>query len=396
MKITHFEILRVPPSWIWLKIHTDTELVGWGEPYLENHPESVIAEVRRLEPFLEGKDPCRVESLWRVMYESGSGYVGGPVKMSAISGIDMALWDLAGKAAGVPIHRMLGGAYRDRIRMYRGVGGQLPWCVESGLPYDAGQPPDNSIASGSQEAYEEAARIIVEEWGFRCLKAHIGMGDDVEPTTGVDHIAECFSAVRRGAGPDVEVAIDVHNPHPAKARQIISALEPHRPLFIEEPMPVERVDVLAQITHHSETPIAAGERWMGKWVFYDALRQNALSVLQPDLCHAGGITECHKIAILGEACYAKLALHCPLSPLALAASIQIDACAPNFLVQEHNEVNDWHEGDRTLIGKGYLSDPFELDSDGCVAVPRGPGLGVEIDEKGMEVIMAKPWRVTRG
>lgn len=396
MKITRFEILRVPPSWIWLKIHTDTELVGWGEPYLENHPDTVIAEVRRMEPLLIGKDPCRVEALWRTMYESGSGYVGGPVKMSAISGIDMALWDLAGKAAGVPVYRMLGGPCRDRIRMYHAVGGQIPWSVEPGQPYDAGKPDAHALPPGSPEAHEEAARLLVEEWGFRCLKAHIGMGNDIEPTAGVDRIAECFAAVRRGAGPDVEVAVDVHNPHPAVARQIITALTPHRPLFIEEPMPVERVDVLAQIAQHSEAPIAAGERWMGKWVFYDALRQNALSVMQPDLCHAGGITECHKIAVIGEACYAKLALHCPLSPLALAASIQIDACAPNFLVQEHNEVNCRREGDRTVIGQGYLATPFELDDEGCVPLPEGPGLGVEIDTEAFEKIMAHPWRTIRG
>ena len=397
MKITHFEIVRVPPSWIWLKVHTDTELAGWGEPYLEYHPDSVVAEVRRLEPLLVGKDPCRVEALWHIMYESGAGYVGGPIKMSAISGIDMALWDLAGKAAGLPIHRMLGGACRDRIRMYHATGSQIPWCVEPGQPYGAGKPPRESPhAPGSPEAYAEAASVLVEEWGFRCLKAHVGMGDALEPTTEVDRIAECFAAVRQGAGPQVEVAVDIHNPHPAIARQMIAALTPHRPLFIEDPMPVERVDVLADIAHHSDAPLAAGERWMGKWVFFDALRQNALSVLQPDLCHAGGITECHKIAVLGEACYAKLALHCPLSPLALAASIQLDACAPNFLVQEHNEVNDWREGNRTLIGKGYFADPFELDDEGCVAVPQGPGLGIEIDKKGFERIMAYPWQMQRG
>jgi len=397
MKITYFEILRVPPSWIWLKVHTDSELVGWGEPYLENHAESVVTEVRRLEPIVAGQDPCRVESLWRRMYESGSGYVGGPIKMSAISGIDMALWDLAGKAAGLPVHRMLGGACRDYVRMYRATGSQLPWCVEPGQPYGKGKPPRESPhASGSPEAYSEAARIIVEEWGFRCLKAHFGMGDGLEPTAEVDRIAECFAAVRQGAGPDVEVAVDIHNPHPAIARQLIAALTPQRPLFIEEPMPVERVDVLEQIIEHSEAPIAAGERWMGKWIFFEALRQGTVSVLQPDLCHAGGITECHKIAILGEACYAQLALHCPLSPLALAASIQLDACVPNFLVQEHNEVNDSRDGDKTLIGKGYFTDPFELDEEGRVAVPQGPGLGIEIDADGMEKIMAYPWQEQRG
>ena len=161
-------------------------------------------------------------------------------------------------------------------------------------------------------------------------------------------------------------------------------------------MPVERVDALVQIAQRTSVPIAAGERWMGKWVFFDALSRGAVAVLQPDLCHAGGITECRKIAVIGEAAYAKLALHCPLSPLALAASIQLDACTPNFLVQEHNEVNDWRDGNRTLIGKGYLKEPFVLDGDGCVTVPDGPGLGITLDDEGMARIMSLPWSVQRG
>ena len=396
MRITHFELLRVPPSWIWLKICTDTELFGWGEPYLENHPESVIAEVRRLEPLLVGEDPCQVAKHWQTMYEGGSGYVGGPVKMSAISGIDMALWDLAGKAANLPIYSMLGGACRDQIRMYRAIGGELPWCVEPGQPYDAGFPPKHNLKVDSPEAYSEAARIMVEEWGFRCLKLHVSMRDSLEPTSDVKRIEEAFVAVRSGAGPEIEVAIDLHNPHPVIAKQLISALTPHRPLFIEEPAPVERVDVLAEIGRFSEIPIAAGERWMGKWVFYDALRKNALTVLQPDLCHVGGISESHKGAVMGESAYAKLALHCPLSPLALAASIQIDACVPNFLVQENNEVNISRVGGKTLFGAGYFKDPFELDTNGCVSIPDKPGLGIEIDPIGFDKIMARPWRVSRG
>jgi len=395
MKITRFEIIRVPPSWVWLKIHTDTELFGLGEPYLENHPESVIAEVQRLEPMLVGKDPCQVEEMWQLMYQGGSGYVGGPVKMSAISGIDIALWDLAGKAYGVPIYKLLGGACRDRVRMYRAVGPGAPWYVEPGLPYRAGRPAGGRPPS-DPAAWAEGARVIVHEWGFRCLKAHFGPGDGLEVTSRVDQFAERFAAVREGAGPEIDVAVDIHNPHPAIAMQMIDALAPHRPLFVEEPMPVERVDVLAQIAHQAHVPIAAGERWMGKWVFFDALSRGALAVLQPDICHAGGITECRKIAAMGEAAYAKLALHCPLSPLSLAASIQLDACVPNFLVQEHNEVNDWREGGRTFIGKGYFKEPFVLDAEGCVAVPDKPGLGVEIDDEGLAKIMAHPWETQRG
>jgi galactonate dehydratase len=396
VKITVFEIIKVPPSWVWLRIHTDTELVGLGEPYLENHADSVIAEVRRLEPFLVGKDPTKVESLWKTMYESGIGYFGGPIKMSAISGIDIALWDLAGKAAGVPIYKMLGGQVHDRIKMYRATAGQLPWTVEPGDPYRRGSAPASKFKQGEPETYREAARILVEDWGFRALKMHIGLGDGLEATSQVDGVAQRFAAAREGAGPGVDVAIDIHNPNPAIARQMIAALAPHRPLFIEEPMPVERVDVLAQIVDGSTATIAAGERWMGKWVFFDALTNGSISVMQPDICHAGGITECKKIATMGEAAYAKLALHCPLSPLALAASIQVDACSPNFLVQEHNEVNDTREGGRTVIGRGFFKRPFELDSEGFVAVPDGPGLGVDIDPEGFERIMAKPWQAVRG
>jgi galactonate dehydratase len=392
--ITELEILRVPPSWVWLRIHTNTELTGLGEPYLEDHPESVIAEIRRLEPLLIGQDPTRIEALWQTMY--GRGYVGGPVKMSAISGIDIALWDLAGKAAGLPIFKMLGGACRDRVRMYRATGGSLPWCVEPGQPYRAGGPPGSALVPGEPETYAEAAHVLTHEWGFRCLKAHFGPGDGLEVTSQVERFAERFAAVREGAGPGVDIAVDIHNPHPAIARQLIDALAPHRPLFVEEPMPVESVDTLARIAQHTSAPIAAGERWMGKWIFFDALSSGALSVLQPDICHAGGITECHKIAAMGQAASAKLALHCPLSPLALAASIQLDACTPNFLVQEHNEVNDWRDGNRTLIGRGFFKEPFVLDADGCVAVPDGPGLGIELDAEGMERIMAHLWHVRRG
>jgi galactonate dehydratase len=396
MKITQLEIIKVPPSWVWLFLHTDEDLAGIGEPFLENHADSVIAEVRRLEAVLIGRDPRRIEELWAAMYNAGLGYKGGPVTMSAISGIDMALWDLAGKIAGLPVHRLLGGACRDRIRMYRATGAGLPHCVEPGLPYRAGAPSSAPASKDDPQAWAEYARVVVHEWGFRCLKAHFSPGDGLAATAQVDRIAACFAAVREGAGPGVDVAIDIHNPHPRIALQLIAALEPHRPLFVEEPMPIERVDVLAEIAGQTRAPLAAGERWMGKWLFFDAIRRGALAVVQPDIAHAGGVTECKKIAAIAEAGYASVALHCPLSPVALAASIQLDACLPNFLVQEHNEVNDWREGGQTLIGHGYLATPFVLDADGCVAVPQGPGLGIEIDKAGLERIMQRQWSERRG
>ena len=394
MKITRIEILKVPPSWIWVQVHTDEGLTGLGEPYLENHAESVIAEVRRLAHVLLGEDPTQIERLWEAMYNSGLGYKGGPVTMSAISGLDLALWDLAGKAAGLPVYRMLGGACRDRVKLYRATGGQMPWFVEPGLPYREGRPAKR--LPDSPETYREAARILVHDWGYRALKVHFGPGEGLEATSKVNGFAERFAAVREGAGPEIDVAVDIHNPHPTVGSQLIEALAPLRPLFIEEPMPIERVDVLAEMARRTSAPIAAGERWMGKWIFFDALSRGALAVVQPDICHAGGITECRKIAAIAEGAYAKLALHCPLSPVALAASLQLDAVVPNFLIQEHNEVLDWREDGKTFIGKGYLKEPFVLDSDGCIAVPQGPGLGIELDEAGMAVLTKRPWSRERG
>ena len=396
MKITRFELLKVPPSWVWLKIHTDEGLIGLGEPYLENHPDSVMAEVNRLAPVLLGQNPRHPEALWHAMYNAGNGYKGGPVTMSAISGIDMALWDLAGKAAGLPVHQMLGGACRSSVKMYRAVGGQMPWCVKPGQPYSAGAPGEQRFPPNDPRAIAEAGHVLVHEWGFQSLKAHFSLGTGLEVTVRVEEIAERFAALRERVGYGVDIAVDIHNPHPRIAMQLMEALEPYRPLFIEEPMPLESVDALEQMAKTTRAAIAAGERWMGKWIFFDAIRRGTLAVVQPDLAHAGGITECKKIATIAEAGFAKVALHAPLSPLALAASIQLDAHLPNFLVQEHNEVNDWREDGRTIIGKGYLKTPFVLDGEGCVAVPQTPGLGIELDEDGLREIMQMPWQVERG
>ena len=399
VRITSLEIVKVPPSWVWLKLHTDEGIYGLGEPYLEGHPEAVIAEVRRLEPVLVGEDPRRVEYLWDRMYRV-SGYRGGAVTMSAISGIDIALWDVAGKLAGQPIHQMLGGAVRQRIMMYHATGGAPPHSVEPGLPYRAGGSARErgGRRTADPAAFEEGARALVQEWGFRALKAHLGAGEDLRGTLRVEQIVERFAAVKKGAGPEVEVAIDVHNPSPAVGAQLLRELAPLRPLFVEEPMPIERVDALEQLVRQSGStaPVAAGERWMGKWVFFDALSRGLLAVVQPDICHAGGITECKKIAAIAEAAYAEVALHCPLSPIAIAASIQLDAAIPNFLVQEHNEVNCRRVDGRTVIGSGYLKEPFVLGEDGCVAVPSGPGLGIELDEDGLEGVMRHEWSERRG
>jgi len=395
VRITDLEILRVPPSWVWLRVHTDAGITGLGEPYLEGHPDAVIAEVERLGRTLVGRDPRRIEENWRVMYEAGTGYRGGPVTMSAISGVDIALWDILGKDVGRPIHQLLGGACRERVLVYRSVAGQAPYTVEPGLPYDAGGSHSPG-AVPTPETWSQSARVLTEKWGFRALKAHVGGTANAGGITGVDSVVEVFGALRATLGAEFPLAIDIHNPHPSVARALIEGLVPLRPLFVEEPAPIERIDLLRQIGHDARVPLAAGERWMGKWDFAAALQTNSLAVVQPDICHAGGITECRKIAALAEAAMASVALHCPLSPLAFAASVQLDATIPNFLVQEHNEVNDTRVDGRTWIGRGYFRAPFVLDGDGCVAVPEGPGLGVEIDPIGFSRVMERPWRRARG
>ncbi|MCC2684864.1 MAG: galactonate dehydratase [Paenibacillaceae bacterium] len=394
LKITKLEIIKVPPSWVWVYIHTDSGITGLGEPYLEGHADSVIAEVKRLEPYLIGEDPTRTEFLWNRMYLSGSGYKGGPIKMSAISGLDMALWDIKGKEADLPIYQLLGGLFRKKVKMYHACTNIPPFSVTPGLSYKDANPNPGRLKQLLPEEYAKSAKILIEEWGFKALKLHFHPGEIIDRSYDESLMAECVAAVRSALGKEIDIAVDAHNSHPTRSIQLARALEPSRPLFLEEPVPVERIDFLGKVAASTFIPIAAGERWMGKHAFLEALQHGA-SVLQPDIAHAGGFTELKKIAGMAEAYQATMAPHCPLGPISLAASLQLAASLPNFLIQEHNQVNDCRIGSRTMIGYGYFRNPFELDSDGCVSVPDAPGLGVELDPDGMAEIMSKPWSTTR-
>ncbi|RAP75647.1 enolase C-terminal domain-like protein [Paenibacillus montanisoli] len=279
MKITGLTILKVPPSWVWVRIDTDRGISGLGEPYLEDHPEVVIAEVKRLEPLLIGEDPTQVERLWRKMYESGNGYRGGPVKMSAISGIDMALWDITGKAYGVPVHKLLGGPYQDRIKVYRACHDEPPYTVEPGMPYRPG-PLAALTGTGAGEgasAQERMARSAetLAEWGFKCLKLHFGPSDSLAVAADLEDIVACVESVRRTVGRSIDIAVDIHNTHMSRALSLVKRMEPSGLLFVEEPLPLERIDLLRRVTESTPIPIAAGERWMGKWAFREALEAGA-------------------------------------------------------------------------------------------------------------------------
>jgi len=344
MKITELETFFVKPRWVFLKIHTDDGVVGWGEPIVEGWSRTVAAAVDEMGRYLIGKDPRSIEHHWQALYRGGF-YRGGPVLISALSGIEQALWDITGKCLGVPVYQLLGGAVRDRVRVYSHVGGS------------------------DLESYASSGRDRVEE-GFRALKTcPFEATRFLEPPGFVDQAVARVAALREAVGPGVDIAIDCHGRlSPAMAIRFARALEPLDPLFIEEPCLPENIDAMVQVARSTPVPIATGERLFTKWGFREVLEKRAAAVLQPDVSHAGGISEVRKIAAMAEAYFAAIAPHCPLGPIALAACIQVDACTPNFLCQE-----------QASLGTGYLKSPFTVN-DGTIDVPTGPGLGIEIDE----------------
>jgi galactonate dehydratase len=347
MKITRLETMHIKPRWLLLKLHTDEGIVGYGEPILEGKARTVEMAVKELSEQLIGEDPLRIEYLWQKMYR-GAFYRGGPILVSAISGIEEALWDILGKHLNVPVYKLLGGACRDRIRLYAHAGGATP-----------------------EECAESALKRVKE--GFTAVKTTpFGATRIVDTLEAVKKAEARIRAMREAVGDKVDIAIDCHGRlSPAMAIRMAKALEPYHPMFLEEPCLPENVDTMVTVARATSIPIATGERLFTKWGFREVLEKQAASILQPDLSHAGGIFECRKIAAMAETYYAAVAPHCPLGPIALAACIQLDACIPNFLIQEH-----------VTLGEGYLKEPFRLKN-GYIDLPTRPGLGIELDEEAL-------------
>ena len=372
MKITKLELLKVRPRWMFLKMYTDTDLVGLGEPVLEGHCTSVEAVVREFEDYLIGKDPMQIEHHVQALYRGGF-YRGGPLMLSAISGIEQAMWDIKGKYYNCPVWEMLGGKVRDKIRMYTHI---------------------KRTAVAGDFSVDEMLNITDErlQAGYTALKYSI-----IPPIRAIDtpqnlmgHIAR-FAAVRERIGDSVDLAIDFHGRvSPAMALRLAEERKPYRPVFIEEPCLPENVDCMVNIARSTSIPIAAGERLFGKWQFRELLEKQAVAVVQPDICHCGGIFEGRKIALMSELYFGSIAPHNPLGPISLAACLQVDACSPNFLVQEHPGNPDG--GD---LGVGYLKEPFVMN-DGYIDVPTKPGLGVELDEDALrEKLYDGKWTTPR-
>lgn len=370
MKITKLETFHLKPRWLFLKISTDEGIVGFGEPVIEGKSKVVEAAVEDLARLIIGKDPRDIERLWQLMYR-GSFYRGGPILTSAISGVEQALWDIKGKYYNMPVYEMLGGKVRDRIHMYPHIDGDYP------------------AGDSSTEAWVACA-LKRKAQGFNFLKMGlpskpIGI---IESPGDLKAMVAKFRTIREAVGDDMDLAIDCHGRlSPAMAFQFCKALEPYNPAFIEEPVLPQNVDVMVKIKESTVIPIASGERLYTKWDFRQLIEKQAVAIVQPDCCHAGGILEVKKIAAMAEAYYIGIAPHNPLGPISLAASLQVAACTPNFVIQEFPCMdNGWDRGNV------YFKKAFEY-KDGYMNIPDGPGLGIEVNEDSLiEMAYSGEWR----
>ena len=368
MKIKSYRLFQVPPRWLFLKIETDGDMSGWGEPVVEGKAATVKAAVEELMEGLIGKDPMDIEDHWNRMYRGGF-YRGGPILMSAISGIDQALWDIKGKYFNAPVYQLMGGKARDKIKVYSWIGGDRPAHIG--------------------EAVKEAKKN-----GFLAVKMNAtNEMQYIDSYEKVERVLHRVAALREAVGMSVDVGIDFHGRvHKPMAKLLAKELEQYHPMFIEEPVLPENNEALKEIAHHTSIPIATGERMFSRWNFKEILASGYVDIIQPDLSHAGGITECKKIISMAEAYDVAAAPHCPLGPIALAACLQVDATCHNVFIQEQSLGIHYNKENDLL---DYLVDPSVFTyENGYVNIPSGPGLGIAINE-GRVIEMAKEghnWR----
>ncbi len=377
MKITSFELFKVAPRWLFLKTVTDEGICGWGEPVIEGRAETVAAAVRELSSYLIGRDPFAIEDVFQTLYRGGF-YRGGPVLSSAISGIEQSLWDIKGKALNLPIYELLGGAVRDKIQVYCWIGGDRP---------------DDTAAAAKEKAAQ----------GYRAVKMNgTAELDYIDSWSKVEAAVNRVAAIRDALGKEFGIAVDFHGRvHQAMARVLMHELEPYHLMFIEEPVLIENIEAFAELRRHTTTPIATGERNFTRWGFKDILTRGIADIIQPDLCHAGGIWEVRKIAAMAECFDVAVAPHCPLGPIALAASLQLDWSTPNSVIQEQSLGIHYNQGADLL---DYLADRSVFEyREGNVYRNALPGLGISVNEEVVRAAVAKGhdwknpvWRTSDG
>ena len=355
MKIQQVNVYYVRPRWGFVEIVTDSGLAGWGEAVLEGHARAVLSCVEEMRDYLIGADPARIEDLWTVLYRAGF-YRGGGVLMSAIAGIDQALWDIKGKTFGVPVYQLLGGACRDRMRVYSWVGGDRP----------------SDVGAAARERMDE---------GFTAVKMNateeLQMIDSYDK---IDAVLERVAAIRESCGKHFGIAIDFHGRvHKPMAKVLAKKLEEFDPMFLEEPVLCENMEYFPEIAASCNIPIATGERLFTKYDFKRLLRTGGVDIIQPDLSHAGGLTEVRKIAAMAEACDVALAPHCPLGPIALAACLNMDAVCYNAVIQEQSMGIHYNVG-RSVLDYVQNREDFTF-TQGFAQLPQRPGLGVEVNRE---------------
>ena len=355
MKIERIELFKVPPRWLFLKITTSSGLVGWGEPVVEGKADTVATCVMELESLLIGKDANNIEDIWQMIYRGGF-YRGGPILMSALSGIDQALWDIKGKALNVPVYQLLGGPVRTKMKMYCWVGGDKPEIV-------------------LEQAHDRVTK------GYRAVKMNAtGPMDWVASLKDIKKVSNNIKIIRDEFGSDLDIGLDFHGRvHKPMVKRLIDELAPYEPMFIEEPVLAENNDALKHIYSYTSIPIATGERMFSRWDFKGILHDGVVDIIQPDLSHAGGISEVRRIAAMAEAYDVALAPHCPLGPIALAASLHVDFVSPNAFIQE-SSLDIHYNKNFDLLDYVKNTEVFDLE-DGHIKLFEKPGLGIEIDEE---------------
>jgi galactonate dehydratase len=355
MKIININTYFVRPRWGFVEIETDSGVTGWGEAVLEGHAKAVLSCVEEMSDYLIGKDPSKIEDFWNILYRAGF-YRGGGVLMSAISGIDQALWDIKGKVFDAPIYELMGGRCRDKIRVYSWIGGDRP--------------------SETGKAAKEKMDL-----GFKAIKMNATSElTFIDSNSKIDSVLERVASIREVCGKDFGIAIDFHGRvHKPMAKVLAKKLEEFDPMFIEEPVLCENMEYFPEIAACCNIPIATGERLFSKYDFKRLLSIGGVDIIQPDLSHAGGITEVKKIASMAEAHDVALAPHCPLGPIALSACLQVDATSYNATIQEQSIGIHYNKGRSVL---DYIKNPEDfVFKDGWIDMPTKPGLGVEINKE---------------
>ena len=355
MKITALKTYLVPPRWLFLKVETDTGISGWGEPVLEGHAETLATKIAELAEMVIGRDPRHVEDIWQMLYRNGC-YRGGPVLMSAISGLDTALWDIKGRTLGVPVHELLGGPVRQSVRSYCWIGGDRPAGLIKGA-------------------------MKLRDQGFDAVKFNICEELQIVDTYAkVDGIIKRLFELREAVGSSMDLAFDFHGRvHLPMARVLLKELEPLRPIFVEDAVVSAMVESMADLARTTSIPLCIGERLHSRYDFKAVFELRAAQVINPDPAHVGGISETVRIGHWAEAYDVALAPHCPLGPIALAACLQINAVCHNAFIQEQSLGIHYNQGgdltDYVLPGQGFTL------TNGQLQIPTGPGLGIEVDEE---------------